>query len=34
MENEIFAKASGKIKKINVSINDMVDTGDTLVIIG
>ena len=34
MENEIIANASGSIKKINVAVNDMVDTGDVLMVIG
>ena len=34
MENEIIANASGSIKKINVAVNDMVDTGDVLLVIG
>ena len=34
MENEIVANASGNIKKINVAANDMVDTGDVLMVIG
>ncbi len=34
MENEIIANSSGTVKKINVAINDMVDTGDVLMVIG
>jgi biotin carboxyl carrier protein len=34
MENEIVANASGNVKKINVAVNDMVDTGDILMVIG
>jgi biotin carboxyl carrier protein len=34
MENEIVANASGNVKKINVAANDMVDTGDVLLVIG
>ena len=34
MENEIIANASGSIKKINAVVNDMVDTGDVLMVIG
>jgi biotin carboxyl carrier protein len=34
MENEIIANSSGKVKKISVSVNDMVETDDTLLIIG
>ena len=34
MENEIIANASGSIKKINVTANNMVDTGDLLMVIG
>lgn len=34
MENEIIANSSGTIKKINVAVNDMVDTGDVLMVIG
>jgi biotin carboxyl carrier protein len=34
MENEIVANASGNIKKISVAVNDMVDTGDILMVIG
>ena len=34
MENEIVANSSGKVKKIAVSVNDMVETDDTLLIIG
>ncbi|HPK87223.1 MAG TPA: acetyl-CoA carboxylase biotin carboxyl carrier protein subunit [Atribacterota bacterium] len=34
MENEILANSSGKIKKIFVAVNDMVETDDTLLIIG
>ena len=34
MENEIIANASGSITKINVAVNDMVDTGDVLMVIG
>jgi biotin carboxyl carrier protein len=34
MENEIIANASGNVKKINVAANDMVDTGDVLLVIG
>jgi len=33
MENEIVANTSGSIKKINVAVNDMVDTGDVLMVI-
>lgn len=34
MENEIVANASGSIKKIIAAVNDMVDTGDVLMVIG
>ena len=34
MENEIIANASGSIKKIIAAVNDMVDTGDVLMVIG
>ena len=34
MENEIIANASGSIKKIIAAANDMVDTGDVLMVIG
>ena len=34
MENEIIANTSGSIKKINAVVNDMVDTGDVLMVIG
>ena len=34
MENEIVANTSGNVKKINVAVNDMVDTGDILMVIG
>ncbi|MDD5014252.1 MAG: biotin/lipoyl-binding protein [Atribacterota bacterium] len=34
MENEIITNTSGSIKKINVAVNDMVDTGDILMVIG
>ncbi|TFG91749.1 MAG: biotin/lipoyl-binding protein [Candidatus Atribacteria bacterium] len=34
MENEIVANTSGIVKKINVAANDMVDTGDVLLVIG
>ena len=34
MENEILAHSSGKIRKIFVSLNDMVETDDPLFIIG
>jgi len=34
MENEIVAGASGRVKKINVAVNDMVDTNDVLLVIG
>jgi len=34
MENEIIANTSGSIKKIIAAVNDMVDTGDVLMVIG
>jgi biotin carboxyl carrier protein len=34
MENEIIADTSGNVKKINVAVNDMVDTSDILMVIG
>jgi len=34
MENEIVANTSGIVKKVNVAANDMVDTGDVLLVIG
>jgi len=34
MENEIIANASGSIKKIIAAVNNMVDTGDVLMVIG
>lgn len=33
MENEIIANTSGNVKKINVAVNDMVDTSDILMVI-
>lgn len=34
MENEIIANSGGKVKKIFVSVNDMVETDDTLITVG
>jgi biotin carboxyl carrier protein len=34
MENEIVAGSNGKVKRISVIVNQMVDTDDVLVVIG
>ena len=34
MQNEICSKWSGKVREINVSVGDMVESGDVLIVIG